>query len=80
MAWETILDFSNSIAFDGAGNVYVTGLISDNAFKITPDGLITEIIDATGDGIINLDYPVGIAVTALAISISQGIPRVMCLR
>ena len=28
---------------------YVTGLGSDNAFKITPGGVIAEIIDATGD-------------------------------
>jgi len=32
----------------------VTGHYSDNAFKITPDGVITEIIDATGDGAGNL--------------------------
>ena len=38
------------IAVDGSGNVYVTGLGTDNAFKITPAGGITEIIDFTGDG------------------------------
>ena len=36
---------------------------SDNAFKITPGGIITEIIDATGDGLGNsLDTPIDIAV------------------
>jgi len=35
---------------DASGNVFVTGASSDNAFKITPDGTITEIIDSTGDG------------------------------
>ena len=27
-----------AVAVDGSGNVYVTGGISDNAFKITPGG------------------------------------------
>ncbi len=38
------------VAVDGAGNVYVAGRDSDNAFRITPAGTITEIIDASGDG------------------------------
>ena len=51
------------IAIDDAGNVYVTGVRSNNAFKITPDGVITEIIDRSGDGMGNtLDRPYGIAV------------------
>ena len=32
------------IAVDNAGNVYVTGTVSDNVFKIAPEGVITEII------------------------------------
>jgi hypothetical protein len=39
---------------DGTANVYVTGHNTDNAFKITPGGVITEIIDATGDGAGNI--------------------------
>jgi hypothetical protein len=35
---------------DGSGNVYVAGAVSDNAFKITPGGVITQIIDTSGDG------------------------------
>jgi streptogramin lyase len=31
------------------GNIFVSGYSSDNVFKITPLGVITEIIDATGD-------------------------------
>ncbi len=51
------------IAVDSSGNVYVTLGISDNVFKITPPGAITEIIDATGDGVGNtLDDPRAIAV------------------
>ena len=34
------------IAVDDSGNAYVTGIDSDNAFNITPDGVITEIIDS----------------------------------
>ena len=53
------------IAVDDSGNVYVTGSDSDNAFKSTPDGVITEIIDSTGDGAGNrLNGPCGIAVDA----------------
>ncbi len=44
------LSVPNSVAVDSSANVYVTGYASDNAFKITPGGVITEIIDATGDG------------------------------
>ena len=44
------LDTSGGIAMDSAGNVYVAGFVSKNVFKITPAGVITQIIDATGDG------------------------------
>ena len=38
---------------------------SSNAFKISPGGTITEIIDATGDGAENvLDFPTGVALDA----------------
>ena len=37
------------IAVDTAGNVYVPGIISDNAFQITPAGVITEIIDCLSE-------------------------------
>jgi len=52
------------VAADVAGNVYVTGFDSANAFKITPGGTITEIIDFTGDGVSGLGFPSGIAVDA----------------
>jgi len=64
-----IIDFDDGlqgprgIAVDVAGNVYVAGNASENAFKITPGGVITEIIDSTGDGAGNtLDLARGIAV------------------
>lgn len=48
---------------DSLGNVYVAGTYSDNVFRITPGGTITEIMDSTGDGIGNeLNFPSGIAI------------------
>jgi cysteine-rich repeat protein len=35
---------------DGSGNVYVSGYLSSNVFKIDPNGVVIEIIDASGDG------------------------------
>ena len=44
-----VIDEMFGIAVDGSANVYVTGLFSDNAFKVTPSGVITQIIDAAGE-------------------------------
>jgi len=40
----------SGVIVDSDGNVYVAGQNTDNVFKITPGGTITEIIDSTGDG------------------------------
>ena len=56
------LDAPYGTTVDSSGNVYVPGSVSDNAFKITPDGIITEIIDSAGDGTNGLDIPSSIAV------------------
>lgn len=49
-----------TIAVDGGGNVFVSGLISDNVFKVEPGGLVIEALDATGDGGGNsLNGPIG---------------------
>jgi hypothetical protein len=48
-------------ATDSSGNVFVTGFVSNNAFKITPGGTITQIIDSTGDGTHPLSGPRDIA-------------------
>ena len=46
----------------------MAGTVSDNAFKITPAGVVTQIIDFTGDGAGNtLNGAIGIAVDATAI-------------
>ncbi len=37
------------VATDAAGNVFITAWASDNVFKITPTGIITQIIDSDGD-------------------------------
>ena len=46
---------------DSAGNVYVAGFGSSNAFQIDPNG-ITEIIDASGDLVSLLGQGLGLAV------------------
>jgi hypothetical protein len=58
-----VLDLPATIAVDSSDNVYVTGRLGNNAFEITPGGIITAIIDASGDGMGNvLDGPFAIAV------------------
>ncbi len=57
-----VLDGSWGVAVDDSGNVYVSGKKSNNAFKITPGGVITEIIDDTGGAGEPLDGPGPIAV------------------
>jgi len=55
------LIFPHGIATDSSGNVFVSGITTNNVFKITPGGTITEIINATGDGTNTLDDPRNIA-------------------
>ena len=51
------------IAVDGSDNVFVVGNVSDNVFKITPAGVATQVIDATGAGAgMGLSGPIGVAV------------------
>lgn len=49
-----VLDDPFRVAVDAAGTVYVTGTMSNNVFQITDPGqptqVVTEIIDAGGDG------------------------------
>jgi sugar lactone lactonase YvrE len=52
-----------AIAVDATANVFVVGSVSDNVFKITPGGTITEVLDADGDCAGHLlDGPQGLAV------------------
>ncbi len=54
-----------SVATDASGNVFVVGFNSNSVFKITPGGVITEIIDNTGAGGPNTFLaPVGVATDA----------------
>ena len=58
------VEFPGGLAVDDSGNVYVTWVT--NAVKITPNGVITEIINSTGDGMGNtLGIPFSIAVDDL---------------
>ncbi len=51
------------LATDSAGNLYAAAAGSDNVFQVKPDGTVTEIIDATGDGQGNvLNTPENVAV------------------
>jgi hypothetical protein len=57
-----------------AGDVYVTAGGSDNVFHVDPAGVVTEVIDAAGDGAGNpLDFPFGIALDATGNLIVAGI-------
>ena len=50
------------VTVDDSGNVYVAVRGSHNAFRIAPNGVATEIINSTGDGMGNtLNFPFGIA-------------------
>lgn len=65
------LDNPTAVVVDAAENVYVVGGTSDNLFRIAASTtcsatgtpcVITEIIDASGDGTNGLDQPAGLAV------------------
>jgi hypothetical protein len=47
------------IAVDGQGNMYLSGRVSNNVLKVTPDGVITRSTDASP--IATLNQPYGIA-------------------
>jgi sugar lactone lactonase YvrE len=53
------------IAVDGLGNAYVAGVDSHNVFRISPEGAISRIIDASGDGVHALASPGAVAADAL---------------
>jgi len=51
------------VVVDAAGNAYVSGQESDNVFRIAPDGTLTQVLDASGDGQGNtMDEPIGVHV------------------
>lgn len=45
-----VLEEPTGTAVDGDGNLFVAGFVSRNAFQVTPDGTVTEIVDSGGDG------------------------------
>ena len=47
---SNVLRNPNDIALDDAGTVYVIGSVSNNAYKISPAGTITEIINRDSGG------------------------------
>ncbi len=55
-----------AVAVDANGNVYVAAFASNNAFKITPDDTVTEIINGVGAGMgSTLNGPIDIAVDSV---------------
>ena len=38
------------LARDATGNLFVSGMLSDNVFRIAPDGSVSQVIDQSGDG------------------------------
>jgi len=55
---SSVLDAASRLGVDSGGSVFVSGILSDNAFRITPGGSIIEVIDASGDGAgSTLDHP-----------------------
>ncbi len=50
------------IAVGSNGDLLLTGSLTDNVFRITPEAVETEIIDATGDGTNPLEYPTDVTV------------------
>lgn len=44
------LDAPHGIAVDASGNLFVANFLRDSALKVTPDGIVTTIINANGDG------------------------------
>ena len=44
------LDGASAIGVDASGNVFVVGSTSNNAFKITPAGVVTEVFDGVVSG------------------------------
>jgi hypothetical protein len=67
------LEDPSDLGVDSAGNVYVCGIFSDNAFRITPGGVITEIVDDSGDGAGQfLSQAIGLAATPGGVVIVSG--------
>ncbi|MCH7892228.1 MAG: hypothetical protein IH921_12065, partial [Gemmatimonadetes bacterium] len=52
------------IAVDASANVYVASFGTSSAFKITPSGVITQIINFLGDGVNKLHNAIDVAVDA----------------
>ncbi len=60
-----VLDTPSFITVNNAnGDVYVSAFLSDRLFRIEPNGTITTVIDATGDGVTQFRQPSGVVTDA----------------
>ena len=61
-----VLGYPFGLTVDAFSNVYVSGQDSHNVLRVTPDGVVSQLINQSGDGLGNtLDYPMGVAVDGL---------------
>jgi glucose/arabinose dehydrogenase len=51
------LDGPNDLAFDSSGRLHVAGVLSDNVFRVTPQGLIELVLDGS---VVGVDMPGGV--------------------
>ncbi|MDA1265811.1 MAG: NHL repeat-containing protein [Planctomycetota bacterium] len=58
------LNDPRDVVGDHAGNVYVCGLISNNLFKVAPDGTVTELLDKDGVAGLKIQSPEAVEVDA----------------
>jgi hypothetical protein len=64
------------VAIGPDGSAYVVGMMSDNVFRLAPDGTISQILDGGGDGRGNrLRAPRGVASTRGGTSSSRASAR-----
>lgn len=60
-----LLEFPNASALDPAGNAYISGGGSHNVFRVSPAGVVEEILDPSGNGAGSVANPIAIELDGL---------------